>query len=160
MANSLRAKTESLNHRARGLYLTLALAASSCVLGYVAWGLPEGSGEPGPGFLPLIVTGTLLALTAAVALRDIFAASREADTSEITPEPMRWRHAALALIVLVYIGILPHIGFLAGTFVLLMLLSKLFSVKGIVKPIFYSLITTGLVYVAFVELLKVPLSSI
>ena len=104
-----------------GLFLLLVAAL-------ICWGslkMPYGSlHNPGPGFYPfwlgILLAGMSLGLIVEASLR-----LTGKEILEIVREDVRWRNVSLVLIALVLYGAaLDYIGFVIGTFVLMVLLLR------------------------------------
>ena len=105
-----------------GLFL-LVVAALIC------WGstrMPYGSlHNPGPGFFPLWLGIILGAMAVALIAESSVHADEGKNMREIVREDVRWRNVFLVLGALVlYGGLLDVIGFLIGTFLLMILLLR------------------------------------
>jgi len=105
--------------------------------------------DPGPGFLPF-GTGALLGLLSLAHLLKISLASGEKETSEHLWRGLRWqRSVSVSLAIFLYALLLPHLGYLVATF---LLMAALFSLDdrrrwGIVA--LSSILVIGVTYVVF-----------
>ena len=139
-----------------------AVAAALCLAfgAAVAWGaaqLPMGSVRlPGPGAFPLAIGIGLMVLAALMLRRGPRA---PANTSDDPPEP--FGHARVALVcalVAAFVLVLPAIGFLAAS-ALLMIAFHVIGADGRLgwRPLVAGAVTAGAAYALFAVLLDVPL---
>jgi hypothetical protein len=125
-----------------------------------AIGLKLGTpSDPGPGFLPF-GTGALLGILALVHLLKVSVAISKGESEEFLWQEVKWRRSiSVVLAVLVYALLLPHLGYLIATFILMVVLFSLYDRRkwGIVVPA--SLLVIGITYLVFHVWLKVQFPS-
>jgi hypothetical protein len=125
-----------------------------------AIGLKIGSpSDPGPGFLPF-GTGALLGVLALVHLLKVSVAvsnGREEDFH--WPKVNRRRTLSVASAILFYALLLPHLGYLIATFILMVVLFSLYDRKKWGLVVAASLSVIGITYLVFHVWLKVQFPS-
>ena len=138
-----------------GGVLWLVLGVALCI-GSISAGLGN-SRVPGTGFFPFVV-GTFMALFAIL----LIASSRSvaARSKPVVQDPLRLSElklpAATLIILLSYVVLLEHLGFLLTTFLCLLSLFKLSNPKKWRMPLFLSGIAVGTSYLVFVLWLRNP----
>lgn len=117
---------------------------------------------PGPGVVPLGSGLALLAL--AVWLFVVAGAARPARSVGSLPEtgvaPARrsqWSALIMAAALVLYAALLPRLGFLASSFALVVVASRLMGVPGWWRPAALALGVAGIGYLLFARWLGVPL---
>jgi putative tricarboxylic transport membrane protein len=125
-----------------------------------AIGLKLGTpSDPGPGFLPF-GTGALLGILALVHLLKVSVAASQGEADGFLWQGVNWQRSLfVVLAILFYAMLLPHLGYLIATFILLVILFSLYDRKkwGIVVPA--SLFVIGITYLVFHVWLKVQFPS-
>jgi putative tricarboxylic transport membrane protein len=113
---------------------------------------PKAQGaDVGAGFFPTILSIILIILS----LTLIFSALRKGGH---TTEKTDWKKAVLAMIfTFFYFLLLNYIGYLIATPLFLAGMMWYYQYQKKFKLVFWSLFITGIMYVCFVNLLKVPL---
>jgi len=132
-------------------WILLSLSVCTGAIG-LKLGTPS---DPGPGFLPF-GTGALLGILALVHLLKVSVAASRGGGGGFLWQGVNWqRTLAVVLAVLVYALLLPHLGYLIATFILMVVLFSLYDRKkwGIVVPA--SLFVIGITYLVFHVWLKV-----
>lgn len=111
--------------------------------------------RPGVGFVPMLI-GTVAVLFSVIELAKCLISLRADGESPLTSG--QWlKLLAFFAIAAMYVGIVFFVGYLVATFVMLILLTKIFGEKSWVKPlIFAALLAYGSHYL-FTDLLLVPL---
>ncbi len=144
----------------------LVLAAVCAVLGVgiiaVALGYPKaadyGTGVPGPGLWPIVISIVLLACTALLLLKTL-RMSPEKDTKiELWTTGTRRVYVTMGILV-VYLIVLPFLGFIISTFVLELIFLQWFAKKNPIITVVISAAITMVVYCAFRFLLNVPVNT-
>jgi putative tricarboxylic transport membrane protein len=128
----------------------LVLSTAVCV---ESWSLKVGGlHNPGPGFLPFY-TAILLGLLALISLLQTLKES-EGPASEIWGGIQFGKLAILLGTLFLYVFLLDRLGFLLGTFLLLLVLFRIVEPYGWKTILLSSLLTTGGTYLFFVILLE------
>ena len=122
--------------------LALVFGAASFKLGFFV------DGVPGPGLLPLGAAALLLPLVG-VTLASKVIAEEEFSLS--------WAPLLGILALLVYAGLLPKVGFAAGTLVLMILWARFLHGRSWLESILFAAAIVGLASAVFRLLLGVPL---
>lgn len=144
----------------------LVLSAVCAVLGVgiiaVALGYPKaadyGTGVPGPGLWPIVISIVLLACTALLLLKTL-RMSPEKDTKiELWTTGTRRVYITMG-ILLVYLIVLPFLGFIISTFVLELIFIQWFAKKNPIITVVIAAAITMVVYCAFRFLLNVPVNT-
>jgi hypothetical protein len=121
-----------------------------------AIGLKLGTpSDPGPGFLPF-GAGALLGILALAHLLKVCLASSGGESGEFLWRELSWRRClSVVLAVFVYALLLPLLGYLIATFILMVVLFSLYDRRrwAIVVP--SSLLVIGITYLVFHVWLKV-----
>jgi putative tricarboxylic transport membrane protein len=128
----------------------LVLSTAVCV---ESWSLKVGGlHNPGPGFLPFY-TAILLGVLALISLLQTLKES-EGSASEIWGGIQFGKLAILLGALFLYVFLLDWLGFLLGTFLLLLVLFRIVEPYGWKTILLSSLLTTGGTYLFFVILLE------
>jgi putative tricarboxylic transport membrane protein len=128
----------------------LVLSTAVCV---ESWSLKVGGlHNPGPGFLPFY-TAILLGLLALISLVQTLKES-EGPASEIWGGIQFGKLAILLGTLFLYVFLLDRLGFLLGTFLLLLVLFRIVEPYSWKIVLFSSLLTTAATYFFFVILLE------
>lgn len=144
----------------------LVLAAICAVLGIgiiaVASGYPTaadyGTGVPGPGLWPIVISIVLLACTAILIFRTLRMSPEKNTKIELWTTGTRRVYLTMAILV-VYLLVLPFLGFIISTFVLELIFIQWFAKKNPVITAVISAAITMVVYCAFRFLLNVPVHT-
>lgn len=125
-----------------------------------AWNLPVGSMQlPGPGALPLVLSGAMVLLSLALIFGDRSVAP-DAAGSEAPDKHGEFRIAATVLLIAAYIAVIGALGFFLDTFLLTTALFMLGAPRlRILWPALGGLASTAVAYGLFVSLLGVPLPA-
>lgn len=112
--------------------------------------------KPGSGFMPCLAACALGFFSAIICVQAL--SVRKRDEEEVWPNRRGWTNVALLLMLLTgYALSLELLGFLLGTFCLLLLLLKIIVPQSWVKSIGFSFLASLLSYLLFDAWLKVPL---
>lgn len=135
--------------------LVLAILGSAVAFGGVNLGLGTIS-MPGPGFFPL-VSGVTLAVFSLIVL---WATRRRGESDEGRSDwgNIRWRNILITLTALTaYANFLEAVGFMVGTFLVLMFLFRAFEFERWHVTILKSVLTSGVTYVVFEKIFQLNL---
>lgn len=110
---------------------------------------------PGPGFMPLILGILAFALTLIYVITSMKAAPLK--ISWQWPNLKEGRFLPFLLGIVVFAFIFMPLGFEISTLLLGIYLMKVTGVKGWARPVIYSAIVVGLLYLIFKAWLNVPL---
>lgn len=128
----------------------LVLSTAVCV---ESWSLKVGGlHNPGPGFLPFY-TAILLGLLALISLLETLKGAK-GSASEIWGGIQFGKLSILLGSLFLYVFLLDRLGFLLGTFLLLLVLFRIVEPYGWKTVLFSSLLTTAGTYLFFVILLE------
>lgn len=130
----------------------MALIVCSLAYGYFAWGLPVRSlpNTPGPSFFPLLVTVVLLALSATLLVQGLLAPNDGEMPTEETPKRFCIRKTLLALsVLLLYIAVLPTLGFILSTLPLFAALMVLYGERRPLVVLVGTVVMTIVLYGLF-----------
>jgi putative tricarboxylic transport membrane protein len=129
------------------------LLVLSILYGINALTFPEGMSEPGPSFLPII-----LSIGAVICSIVIIFKNRVIQASEDNPEyKIGKQHLLLVGYLAAYLILVPFLGFIITSVLFLVVIFRLYGVNGYLRPIIYSAVLTASVYVLFRLVLNVPL---
>jgi putative tricarboxylic transport membrane protein len=122
---------------------------------------------PGPGVIPLIAGVALLATAiwllivarTARPARDVggLSGSGAAPTRPIESSPVLRSPFVLAAALILYAALLPRLGFIASSFALVVLASRLMGARGWWRPVVLGLGVAATAYLLFARWLGVPL---
>ena len=131
----------------------IVLSLSVCM---GAIGLKLGTpSDPGPGFLPF-GTGVLLGILAFVHLLKVSVVVSKREDESFHWQGGNWRRTSTVVsAVLVYALLLPHLGYLIATFILMIVLFSLYDRRKWGRVIPASLAVIGITYLVFHVWLKV-----
>ena len=144
----------------------LVLAAICAVTGIgiiaVASGSPTaadyGTGVPGPGLWPIVISVVLLACTAILLFRTLKMPPEKDSKIELWTTGTRRVYLTMG-ILMVYLLLLPFLGFIIATFVLELIFIQWFAKKNPVITVVIAAAITMVVYCAFRFLLNVPVHT-
>ena len=144
----------------------LVLAAICAVLGIgviaMASGYPKaadyGTGVPGPGLWPIVISIVLLACTAILLYRTLKMPPEKNSKIELWTTGTRRVYLTMG-ILMVYLLLLPFLGFIIATFVLELIFIQWFAKKNPVITVVIAAAITMVVYCAFRFLLNVPVHT-
>ena len=144
----------------------LVLAAVCAVLGVgviaMASGYPKaadyGTGVPGPGLWPIVISIVLLACTAILLFRTLKMPPEKDSKIELWTTGTRRVYLTMG-ILMVYLLLLPFLGFIIATFVLELIFIQWFAKKNPVITVVIAAAITMVVYCAFRFLLNVPVHT-
>ena len=144
----------------------LVLAAVCAVLGVgviaMASGYPKaadyGTGVPGPGLWPIVISIVLLACTAILIFRTLRMDPEKNTKIELWTTGTRRVYLTMAILA-AYLFALPFLGFIIATFVLELIFIQWFAKKNPVITVVISAAITMVVYCAFRFLLNVPVHT-
>ena len=147
--------------RAKNLAGALALMVFGVVYGYLTSELPERTlpNTPGPSFFPWLLTICLL-LLACLWLAQIFQMTPGGVFAPQTKARKSFLRAGSGLaIILGYLVVLPHLGFLWATPLVFGLLMWLFGERRPIPLCFYSVVFPLVMYGLFKLLFQIPLPA-
>lgn len=144
----------------------LVLAAICAVLGVgvivIASGYPKaadyGTGVPGPGLWPTVISVVLLACTAILLYRTLKMPPEKNSKIELWTTGTRRVYLTMAILA-VYLFLLPILGFIIATFVLEVIFIQWFAKKNPIITVVISAAITMVIYCAFRFLLNVPVHT-
>jgi len=111
--------------------------------------------DPGPGFLPF-GTGALLGLLSLALLLKVSFTPFGKETAENLWKGLKWqRSISVALAILFYALLLPHLGYLVATFLLMAILFSLYDRRRWGVVVLSSILVIAVTYLVFHVWLKV-----
>lgn len=128
------------------------------------WDLPLGTARvPGPGVMPLF-SGTLIVLLAAALIVQGFVKRAAAGSPDAQAEPVDWagigRVALVIAVVVAAVLLLPLIGFLACSTLLMATLAVIGAAPGgRLKALVFGVLVAASAYLLFVYALQVPMPA-
>jgi putative tricarboxylic transport membrane protein len=113
--------------------------------------------EPGPGFMPFVMGAVMIGLAIALFFES-YLQTRKIPSKKISLwSDVYWKRVVyVAVIMLAYAVLLPKLGYLLDTFVLMVLLLKSGATIKWPTAIFVGALTAGFSYVLFGTWLHVP----
>ena len=143
-----------MNPKSVNRIIAVILFAGSALWGCLAAQFPESfvKGVPGPSFFPLTIVAALMVLS--VCLFFSKGESKKSGTNGFN-----WRQVAVISMMCAYVAIIPYAGFPLTTMIALFTLLVFSKKIGIGSAILTSAITTGILFLIFKLLLKIPLPS-
>lgn len=133
------------------------LLSSAGFVGSLRMGI--GSAEsPGMGFMPAVASGLLGILSLILLTKTIVKRLRES-AKDVSTKISRKSALVVLSSILIYLIILPGLGYLSGTFLLMTFLYWFMEqngVRGLLRAVVMSLITTLASYYLFAVLLNCP----
>ncbi len=109
--------------------------------------LPSGQGEPGPAFLPQILSGALTIVGLIILVRGLRTApalSRESGVAH-----RRWEPGVAILLTVLYVVSFHLLGFVLSTWLYTLFVALLFRWRPPVVAVAVSVVTTFLIYLLF-----------
>jgi putative tricarboxylic transport membrane protein len=137
-------------------------AAIGCLFGILvlieAFRLPRGTnGVPGPALFPTIVSAIMILCSVALFLRTLKMDPKDAVAIQAFSNDSKRVYLVMAILI-VYLMVMPYIGFCTTTVVLMFALIKWFSAKKALPCFLISAAVTAAVYLIFNKVLNVPLN--
>lgn len=119
--------------------------------------LPKGTnGVPGPGLFPGVVSAILILSSITLFVRSL--RMKPEENVEIHPFSDDSKRVYLVMAILVvYLAVMPYVGFCVTTFVLMFALVKWFSARKVVPCLLIAAVVTAAIYLIFSKVLNVPL---
>ena len=147
--------------RAKNIAGSLALIAFGIAYGFLTTGIPERTlpNTPGPPFFPRILTVCLLTLSVAWLIQSVRGKSDEIPPGEMAATGGRGRRGAGLLAFLLYLMVLPYLGFPLSTPPLFAVLMWVFGERRPVAICAYSLAVPLFFYVLFKLLFRIQLPA-
>lgn len=144
----------------------LILAAVCAALGIgviaIASGYPTaadyGTGVPGPGLWPIVISAVLLACTVLLVYKTWKMKPEEDEKVEIWNTGTRRVYAAMAILV-IYLLLLKPLGFILATTILEFIFIQWFAKKNPLITLVISVAVTMAIYAVFQFVLNVPIGS-
>jgi putative tricarboxylic transport membrane protein len=129
------------------------LLVFSLLYGINALSFPEGMNEPGPSFLPIILSIGMVICSIVIIFKN-----RIKQTSDDNLEyKIGKQHLLLVGFLVAYLILVPFLGFIITSVLFIFFIFRLYGVNGYIRPIIYSAVLTASIYVLFRLLLNVPL---
>jgi len=107
---------------------------------------------PGPGVMPLIAGVALLAVAIWLMVARTAIPTRPMESSSVLGPPF-----VLATALVLYTAVLPRLGFIASSFALVVLASRLMGARGWWRPVALALGVAAAAHLLFARWLGVPL---
>jgi putative tricarboxylic transport membrane protein len=125
-----------------------------------AIGLKLGTpSAPGPGFLPF-GTGALMGILSVAHLLKVTFAPADTGANRFLGTELNWRRSLAAVLsILFYALLLPHLGYLLTTFLLMVVLFSLYERRNWWRIGLASILVIGVTYLVFHIWLKVQFPS-
>ncbi|MGI6226546.1 MAG: tripartite tricarboxylate transporter TctB family protein [Peptococcales bacterium] len=151
----------------REAYFYLGLMVACLIYLYsTVSSLPLGTiKSPGPGFVPLLIGSGAFVLSAFLFAASLKSITVNAKTSTVDKAKENSNNILMTdsfkkimlfiVIMVIYIYLFDMVNFFINTFVMMVLLAKLFSLEGWIKPILMSGGFVGSVYIIFTKLFKI-----
>jgi len=132
-----------------------ALILLAGIMIYTSKSFPNAQGtDVGASFFPMVLSSLLIFLSLIL----VFTAIRKGEPNSDKSEKTEWKKAILAMVcTFFYFLVLNYIGYLIATPLFLGGMMWLYQYQKKIHIIFWSLLITGIMYLCFVKLLKVPL---
>ncbi len=141
-----------MNSRTAGLAAAVLFLSVGVGHVYMALALPQGTlAEPGPGVFPLLV-GSLMS---AASLSTLLQAIRESDPVDLDLRAVTARPAVLAAAFIVFLVLLPRVGFILPSLILQMVTLQVFGMRGMWRRMAVAAVTTTAAVLLFEKLLGV-----
>lgn len=140
------------NFIASGLFVAFAIFIITLSSTYP----PSNHGVPGPGIFPIIIASIII--LSAIALVFFTIKSKAMADTEVDLKSKNIINVYIAMTgLIIYLLLLPMVGFVSTTFVMLMLYIKWFSKRSWWKCIVISLVFTLAIFFLFGTVLNVPI---
>ena len=141
-----------MNSRTAGLAAAVLFLSVGVGHVYMALALPRGTlAEPGPGVFPLLV-GSLMS---AASLSTLLQAIRESNPVDLDLRAVTARPAVLAAAFIVFLVLLPRVGFILPSLILQMVTLQVFGMRGMWRRMAVAAVTTTAAVLLFEKLLGV-----
>ncbi|AEV27893.1 Tripartite tricarboxylate transporter TctB family [Sphaerochaeta pleomorpha str. Grapes] len=135
-----------------GVFIAFAIFIIAIAIGYP----PSNHGVPGPGMFPIIVASLIIIASLTLFLATLkMPKSQDTAIDLVSPKVMNVYITMAGLIV--YVVLLPNVGFISTTSVMLFLFIKWFSKRSWWKCAIISVIFTLAIYGLFGSVLNVPM---
>lgn len=140
------------NFIASGIFTAFAL----CIIIIASQYPPSNHGVPGPGMFPIIIAS--LIILSAIALMMVTLKMGKEDDAEVDLKSKNIINVYITMTgLIIYLVLLPMLGFVSTTFVMLLLYIKWYSKRAWWKCIVISLVFTLAIFLLFGTVLNVPM---
>ncbi|MFA5448375.1 MAG: tripartite tricarboxylate transporter TctB family protein [Sphaerochaeta sp.] len=135
-----------------GLFAAFALVVIFIAKGYP----PSNHGVPGPGMFPILIASLILISSVILFIFTLRMPQRTDDTIDLKSRSIINVYVTMAGLIL-YIAVLPLIGFVTSTSIMLILYMKWFSKRPLWKCVLISVLFTVGIFLLFGNVLNVPI---
>jgi putative tricarboxylic transport membrane protein len=118
------------------------------------WSLPEGKGEPGPAFFPILLAGALGLSGLAILFQGLKKRNEETPPGHAIRKP-----GLAALLTTLYVALFQTLGFAVSTWLYTLSVTLMFRRDRLLVPIVVPIVSTVLIYLLFQVGLGVRLPS-
>jgi putative tricarboxylic transport membrane protein len=135
-----------------GVFTAFAIFIIAIALRYP----PSNHGVPGPGMFPIIIASLIILASITLFLTTLkMTGDQDTKIDLLSPKVLNVYITMVGLIV--YIILLPNVGFISTTSIMLILFIKWFSKRSWLKCIIISIVFTLAIYFLFGSVLNVPM---
>jgi putative tricarboxylic transport membrane protein len=135
-----------------GVFIAFAIFIIAIAFGYP----PSNHGVPGPGMFPIIIASLIIIASITLILTTLKMTGEQDTKIDLLSSNVLNVYITMAGL-LVYVILLPNVGFISTTSVMLILFIKWFSKRSWLKCIIISIVFTLAIYGLFGSVLNVPM---
>ncbi|WP_320130236.1 tripartite tricarboxylate transporter TctB family protein [uncultured Sphaerochaeta sp.] len=135
-----------------GLFIVFAIFIIAIAIGYP----PSNHGVPGPGMFPIIISFLIILASISLIISTIRMPKEQDTAIDLRSSKILNVYITMGGLI-VYILLLPNVGFISTTSIMLILFIKWFSKRSWWKCIVISVCFTLAIYVLFGSVLNVPM---
>jgi hypothetical protein len=114
-----------------------------------AWKLPAGREEPGPGFLPILLSLSLVLIAAWIIGVGLKKGTASKGTTETKSGPHRWKPLLAVILTALYAASFQALGFFSSTWLFTLSVTLLFRRDRLILPLVVPVLSTIAIYLLF-----------
>lgn len=114
-----------------------------------AWNLPAGRDEPGPGFLPILLSFSLALVALWILIRGLKNAAALRTNAEPEARPQPWKPILAICLTALFAATFQSLGFAVSTWLYTLFVTLLFRRDRLALPLVVPVVATAMLYLLF-----------